>query len=101
MVFDLRGALLKKQEFETARLADFQFRQRVRTMRLLAAALAIEEDGLVRDVVREQDAAILVSLAERLTMPLADVSAAFAQCQSEARGQLIAELGDPTPYRLA
>ncbi|WP_241212717.1 hypothetical protein [Sphingomonas sp. ABOLG] len=37
MAFDLRAALLKKAEVETARLVDFEFRLRARTMRLLAA----------------------------------------------------------------
>ena len=41
MVFDLRGALLKKEEAESARLMDFEFRLRARTMRLLAARIGL------------------------------------------------------------
>src|SRR3546814_10695286 len=44
MAWDLRRALLKKGEFESARLIDFEFRERARTMKLIAprvsAALA-------------------------------------------------------------
>ena len=39
MAWNLRAALLKKEEFESARLAEFDYRWGARTMRLLAAAL--------------------------------------------------------------
>ena len=35
MAWDLRAAMLKKQEVESARLAEFDYRWRARTMRLL------------------------------------------------------------------
>ena len=47
MAWDLRGALLKKEERETARLMDFEFRLRARTMRILAARLNIPAETLV------------------------------------------------------
>jgi hypothetical protein len=34
MAWDLRAALLRKEEFESARLTDFDFREMVRAMRL-------------------------------------------------------------------
>ena len=93
MVFDLRGALLKKEEFESARLADFEFRLRARTMRLLADKLGRPPEELVAQIALKSDEAILAetpSLAEH-----------YDACRSEARRQLIGERGDPTPYKLA
>ena len=93
MAFDLRGALLKKAEVESARLDDFEFRLRARTMRLLAAKLARDPDALVAQIATDPDEAIL----DRDPALRDD----FAQCRAEARRQLIAERGDPTPYKLA
>jgi len=97
MVFDLRAALLKKEEVESARLMDFEFRLRARTMRLLAARLGMEEAALLRQVALKDDAAILAEL----TPAHPDVTAGFREAQHEARHELIAERGDPTPYKLA
>jgi len=36
MAFDLRGALIRKAEYETAKLLDFEFRLRARTARAVA-----------------------------------------------------------------
>jgi len=103
MVWDLRGAMLKKQEVETARLQDFAFRHRARTMRLLAAAIGpdVAAEDLVGEIALRPDEAILDRLAARLGMPLRQVAALHAQCAVAARAQLIAEIGDPTPHRLA
>jgi hypothetical protein len=94
MVFDLRGALLKKEEIESARLMDFEFRLRARTMRLLGARLGLE---LVGEVAKGDDDAIVAGLCERFP----DVAADIAECRQEARKQLVAERGDPTPHKLA
>ena len=40
MVLDLRAALLKKQEIESGRLADFEFKPRVRTRASSGMSLA-------------------------------------------------------------
>ena len=51
MVFDLGKAMRKKEEFESARLMDFDFRQRVRATRLMARALGTgkkNEDGTLQ-----------------------------------------------------
>jgi len=94
MVFDLRGALLKKAEVESARLDDFEFRLRARTMRLLAPLLGIEVEALVGRIAVEPDEAILASLPETAL-------AWYEEARTEARRQLIEERGDPTPHKLA
>ncbi len=94
MVFDLRGALLKKAEVESARLDDFEFRLRARTMRLLAPLLGVDPDQLVARIAGEPDKAIVASLPET-------ARAWYDEARTEARRQLIAERGDPTPYKLA
>ncbi len=94
MVFDLRGALLKKAEVESARLDDFEFRLRARTMRLLAPLLGEDPELLVRRIAIEPDATIIASLPET-------ARAWYQEARAEARRQLIAERGDPTPHKLA
>ncbi|NYT40203.1 hypothetical protein HZY97_05510 [Sphingomonas sp. R-74633] len=94
MVFDLRGALLKKAEVESARLDDFEFRLRARTMRLLAPLLGVEAEDLVARIAVEPDEAILASLPET-------ARAWYEEARTEVRRQLIEERGDPTPYKLA
>lgn len=101
MVWDLRGALLKKQENETARLADFAFRLRVRTMRLLAADLGRDVDDMVRRVALKPDAAILQDLVAEGVADAAALESAWGACTARARAELIAERGDPAPHRLA
>jgi hypothetical protein len=95
MVWDLRGALLKKQEVETARLADFDFRLRARTMRLLAGRLGFDVETLVGRIAEADDEAILASLDHP------DTYDGFARCRAIAEEQLKRELGDPAPHRLA
>jgi hypothetical protein len=94
MVFDLRGALLKKAEVESARLDDFEFRLRARTMRLLAPLLGIPVEELVARIAVEPDEAIVASLPET-------ARGWYEEARTEARRQLIEERGDPTPYKLA
>ena len=101
MVWDLRGALLKKAELETARLLDFEFRHRVRTMRLLAAELDMDGDDLVRLIVLEADEAILKDLVGKTNLTMSELQDRFKQCATRARAELVAELGDPQPYRMA
>lgn len=104
MVWDLRAALLKKGETESARLADFAFRLRARTMKRLAPHLdpALPPADLVALVALHDDEAILARLALRYPDRPADaIRRAFDTCRAEARAQLIGEVGDPTPHRLA
>lgn len=101
MAWDLRGALLAKQEAETARLVDFDFRLRVRTLRLLAPAFALAPDALARRVVDGDDDGLIAALAAEAGMAATDLAAAFARARADARAQLVAERGDPAPHRLA
>lgn len=99
MAFDLRAALLRKGEAESARLDDFAFRERARTMRLLAEALDEDAEALVRAIAAGDDAAILARLDQRHAPER--VNAAYAQARAQARAALITERGDPAPHRLA
>lgn len=103
MVWDLRAALLKKGEFESARLIDFEFRERARTMRLLAPLVSPDLDPrtLVGEIVEGDDRMILGRLLERYPhLEEATLLRDFAACRAQARRELVAERGDPTPYRL-
>jgi hypothetical protein len=104
MAWDLRAALLKKGEIESARLDDFAFRERARTMRLLAGELGrgIDPMDLASRIAILDDEAILDTLLA--SMPGLCPEAlrdAFARCRIAARQSLIQEIGDPTPHRLA
>jgi hypothetical protein len=94
MTFDLGNALNRKAEFETARLDDFVFRLRARTMRLLGEALGRDPAPLVNAIAVEDDSSIVTSLG-----PGAD--AAYHAAVAQARTELITEIGDPSPHRLA
>ena len=103
MVWDLRAALLKKGEFETARLIDFEFRERARTMRLLAPRVdaALDPLELAGEIALGDDEAILRRLLDRYPgLDEERLRRDYAECRVMARRQLIAEIGDPTPYRL-
>jgi len=100
MVFDLRRALLAKEEKDSARLMDFEFRQRARTFRLLAAALEIDPQTLVREIALYDDPAILAALANDRPMLREDLGHHYTKCRAEAYAQLVGEIGDPTPHRL-
>jgi hypothetical protein len=63
-------------------------------MRLLGARLG---EDLVPEVAKHGDVTILAELRRRFPA----VDGDFAACSAEARAQLVAERGDPTPYRLA
>lgn len=101
MVWDLRTALVKKQEVETARLIDFEFRVRARAMRLLAEKLALPPSDLIARVARHPDCQLLAGIAAETTMTLSEIEWHHRRCADEARRQLIAERGDPAPHRLA
>jgi hypothetical protein len=101
MAFDLRTALLKKAEVETARLVDFEFRLRARTMRLLAARIGDDADALIGRIVRADDPAVVAELEGAHELPAGALAAECRRSVSDARTQLIEEVGDPAPYRLA
>ena len=100
MVWDLGKAMRKKEEFESARLMDFEFRQRARAVRLLARACGLDEAALVREIAVRTDDDLLELLATEAGKDVEGVAAEYRRCMALARKQLIAERGDPTPYRL-
>lgn len=100
MVFDLGKAMRKKEEFESARLMDFEFRQRARAMRLLAAELGMDPGVLVGRIALAPDDMIIDELATERSLDRHALARSYANWQEEARRQLIGERGDPTPYRL-
>lgn len=100
MVWDLGKAMQKKEEFESARLADFEFRQRVRATRLLARTLEIDEASLVKEIAARDEGGVIDLIAAETSRSKDKIAADFARCLAEAREQLIAERGDPTPHRL-
>ena len=100
MVWDLRGALLKKGEFESARLAAFDFKLRVRAFRLLAAKVGEDPDEWTRRTVHKTDSELLEMLAPERPDLAAELPSELERCMVAARRQLIAEEGDPTPHRL-
>jgi len=99
MAFDLQKMLHRKGEFESARLDAFAFRVRARTMRALAEALGRDDDELVKSIAASGDEAILDRLSA--DFGAARVSRAYNAARAQAEIDTIAELGDPTPVRLA
>lgn len=100
MVWDLRAALLKKEEFESARLMDFEFRQRARATRLLARMLGLDEEQLVREIAVQDEAGVIALAAETARVEREAVAVQYRQCLATARSELISERGDPSPHRL-
>ena len=100
MVWDLGKAMQKKEEFESSRLMDFEFRQRTRAIRLLLHDLQIDNAALARDLVVEPDAVLLTRIVMECGTSRAEVDAAYQACLAHARQQLIIERGDPAPVRL-
>lgn len=100
MVWDFGKAMQKKEEFESARLMDFEFRQRARAIRLLLARLGVEDAVLARDLAAETDAALIDRVVLVSSRSRAEVEAGYRACLGEARRRLIAERGDPSPVRL-
>ncbi|WP_428678919.1 hypothetical protein [Sphingopyxis sp.] len=100
MVFDLRRALLSKEEKDSARLMDFEFRQRARSFRLMAEALGIDSGVLVQSIALHDDPAILDGLANDLPKSREELGELYVRCRTQAYQQLAGEIGDPTPHRL-
>lgn len=100
MVWDLRAALLAKEEFESGRLTDFEFREMVRAVRLVAADLAVEITPVLHELTDRGLDAGLALLARTAGREAGAVEALYHQARPVARRQLIVERGDPTPHRL-
>ncbi len=101
MAFDLRGALIRKAEYETAKLLDFDFRLRARTARVLAQALGLDQDIVIDRIATHDHDAMIAALAADTGRDPADIQHRWWRCEAGLRPLLIAELGDPTPHRMA
>ena len=107
MALDLHRVLVRKQERESAKADDFAFRVRARTMRLfgewLGDRVAAPPDpyALVRAIVAESDEAILDRLLDEHGGDGRRWRRAFQRLQAQATAELRAEVGDPSPHRLA
>lgn len=100
MVWDLGKAMRKKEEFESARLMDFEFRQRARATRLLARAFGLDETALVREIAERDEDGVIALVVESAGASRDEALAGYRRCLAVARRELIAERGDPTPCRL-
>jgi hypothetical protein len=100
MVWDLGKAMRKKEEFESARVTDFEYRQRARAARILAQQLGLDEAELARATASHNGGSFLTMIAGMTGQTRGEIAQAYRTCLSVARGQLIAERGDPTPHRL-
>jgi hypothetical protein len=100
MVWDLGLAMRKKEEFESKRLMNFEFWQRVRATRLFARQVGLNEETLVGEIAMRGSDDLLDLVAQNASRSRDDIATIYEQCLSEARQQLIAERGDPTPNRL-
>ena len=102
MAFDLGAMLRRKGEFETARLDDFEFRQRARTIRLFAERRGVAAEPLLKQTALGDDEKLLGVLTAGLAPAEAEalVRDWFA-ARADAYRQLVEELGDPTPIRMA
>lgn len=100
MVFDLGRAMRKKEEFESARLIDFDFRRRVRAAKLLAASLGLDEALVAELVATLPEADVLTQMADRAGIAESEVVNAYPAMLAKAHQQLVVERGDPTPSRL-
>jgi hypothetical protein len=100
MVWDLRRALLKKEEFESGRLTDFEFREMVRALRLLAERLDQPVRPMLDELAERGETAALEWLATHSGQAGSEVDLRYRQARAEVRRQLIAERGDPSPIRL-
>lgn len=100
MLWHLGRAMHKKQEFDCARLIDFEFRLRARTLRLRTGELDLDAADLVGRIAESCDAPILASIAADTDRAIEDVEALYRRLQALARSRRMTERGDPKPHRL-
>jgi hypothetical protein len=101
MVWDLAKALHRKAEVETARLQDFAFQQRARAIGLIALAHGRDPAYLAGELAVYPDAELIERLADITGQDPAATECALFAALTTARQQLLVELGDPSPHRLA
>lgn len=93
--------LHRKGEFETARLDDFAFRVRARTMRHLAERLGRDPVAMAALISNGPDENILDDLAKDIEMARSALDREYRHARTRAEAELRNELGDPAPVRLA
>ncbi|WP_207484728.1 hypothetical protein [Arenibaculum pallidiluteum] len=111
MAIDIHRILVRKQERDSARLDDFLFRQRARSIRILAEwargrapEAAIDPRAFAAQIADRRDAELLAELRALVPPERATERAfmrAFERARSQAYRELVEELGDPTPWTLA
>jgi hypothetical protein len=86
MVWDLGKAMQKKEEFESARLMDFEFRQYVRAARLYSRSHGLDGDWIAREMAVQTDRSFTAFLALRtgqgIDIVLADITAALRRLET-------------------
>lgn len=100
MVFDLGRAMRRKEEFETSRLLDFEFRLRARTAKLFAKEIGMPLDDLAGRIVEQNHESFIARAAAENGHYAAELQGLWTKLESQVRRRLIAERGDPTPNRL-
>ncbi|MFV0643435.1 MAG: hypothetical protein ACK5NN_02885 [Sphingomonadaceae bacterium] len=100
MAFDLGRAMCKKEEFETSRLMEFEFRRRARATRLLAQLLDIEQANAMDIVATMDEFTAIQKLGQLAGIHEDKVATEYQKCLSAAHEQLVSELGDPSPHRM-
>jgi hypothetical protein len=101
MAWDLGRALSRKEEFETSRMLDFEFRLRARTAKNMAAELGLDEAELIGRTVDRDHAQFIAELAAETGRSPQDLERLWTTTETAARRSLISERGDPAPYKLA
>lgn len=109
---DIAKVLTRKQERECARLDDFEFRVRIRAIRLLVedlnarsrTAVPLDPLAFARQAANEAAevtlAAIDTALGDR-SPGLGTIWRRHGRAVARAYEQVIVERGDPSPYRMA
>ena len=101
MTWDLAKALHKKAEVESARLQEFNFRLRARTIALVVSQNGLDPAALVAELAVLPDAEMLASLCRHTGQTKADALRQHEAAAVAARQQLLAEYGAPSPQRMA
>lgn len=110
MTFDLGRIMQQKQERECARLDDFDFRLRARTIRIVATwggeqshdSEVFDPSTWVRQIATQSFETVLSDLRAALCDPVDGQvwNGIVGEAKREAQRSLICEFGDPTPIRL-
>jgi hypothetical protein len=107
MSLDLHRVLVRKQERECARIDAFAFYARARAWRRFGEWLREQVPGapdpieLAKRIATETDDEIFDALLEAHGGDPRSWSRALSRAQAQAATELRAEMGDPTPHRLA